>query len=72
MKKKISVAVKNELTVAIENKFPHDDLSEILMELDYLKRNEIEECLKQETWELFVQDTKRRFKNSKYRASRLQ
>ena len=72
MKKQISVAVKNELTVAIENKFHDCDLSEILMPLDYLKRSEIEECLKSETWELFTNCIKRRFNDAKIRAVRLQ
>jgi len=72
MKKQISVAVKNELTVKIENKFPDGDLTEILVPLDYLKKNEIEECLEQKTWELFVNSVKRKFKDSRNRASRLQ
>lgn len=71
MKKQISVAVKNELTVEIENKFPDCDVSEIMMAMDYLKRTEIEECLKNEPWELFTQAIKRKFNDSKIRASRL-
>lgn len=71
MKKQISVAVKNELTVKIENKFCDRDLSEILMPLDYLKRSEIEECLQSETWELFTKGIKRKFNDSKIRAARL-
>ena len=71
MKKQISVAVKNELTVEIENKFPDGDVSEIMMAMDYLKRTEIEECLKNETWELFTNVIKRKFNDSKIRASRL-
>ena len=71
MKKQISLAVKNELTVMIENKFPHEDVSEILMPLDYLKRTEIEECLPSETWELFTKAIKHKFNDSKIRASRL-
>lgn len=71
MKKQISVAVKNELTVNIENKFHDYYLSEILMPLDYLKRNEIEECLKCETWELFTSCIKHKFSDAKIRASRL-
>ena len=71
MKKQISVAVKNELIVNIENKFPDDDVSEILMQMDYLKRTEIEECLEYKTWELFIQAIKRKFNDSKIRASRL-
>lgn len=71
MKKQISIAVKNELTVRIENKFPDSDLSEIHMPLDYLKRNEIEECLKHETWEVFTSCIKRKFNDAKIRAVRL-
>ena len=71
MKKQISVAVKNELTVNIENKFHDCDLSEILTPLDYLKRNEIEECLKCESWELFTTCIKHKFNNAKIRAARL-
>jgi len=72
MKKQISIAVKNELTVKIENKFPHDDVSEILVPLDYLKRNEIEECLENKTWQLFTNCISRKFKETKFRAARLQ
>ena len=71
MKKQISVAVKNELTVKIENKFSDGDLSEIMMPLDYLKRTQIEECLHSETWELFTKEIKRKFKETKIRAARL-
>ncbi len=71
MKKQISVAVKNELTVKIENKFHDGDLSEILMPLDYLNRIEIEECLQSETWEQFTKGIKRKFNDSKIRAARL-
>ncbi len=71
MKKQISAAVKNELTVKIENKFRDGDMSEILMPLDYLNRTEIEECLQSETWELFSHGIKRKFKDSKIRAARL-
>ena len=71
MKKQISVAVKNELTVSIENKFHDGDLAEILVPLDYLKRSEIEECLKHETWELFTNCIKRKFNDAKIRAARL-
>lgn len=70
MKKLISVGIKNELTVKIENKFP-DDISEIMIPLDYINRTDIEECLKQETWELFTKAVKRKFNESKIRAARL-
>ncbi|HOX81501.1 MAG TPA: hypothetical protein PLJ60_05810 [Chryseolinea sp.] len=72
MKKQISIAVKNELTVKIENKFPHDDVSGILLPLDYLKRTEIEECLENKTWELFTSCINRKFKETKFRAVRMQ
>lgn len=71
MKKQISVAVKNELSVAIENKFHDHDISEILVPLDYLKRNETEECLKSETWALFTVCIRRKFNDAKIRAARL-
>ncbi len=71
MKKQISVAVKNELTVRIENKFPHEDMSEILVPLDYLKRTEIEECFENKTWEPFTNAINRKFKDAKIRAARL-
>jgi len=71
MKKQISVGVKNELVVKIENKFRDHDLTEILVPLDYLKRTEIEECMKSDTWELFTQSIKRKFNDSKIRVVRL-
>ncbi len=71
MKKQISLAIKNELTVKIENKFPDYDLSEILIRMDYLKRIEIEECLEYSTGELLATCIKRKFKETKIRAARL-